>query len=335
MLPGDAYREGYNKGRKNDLGSGLAELTMGMLRDDPGGHYAAGYRDGTAGKKFNPPPAEGRKAAAELNPFDDKVAIKTVCPNCGALDWFEWKFLGKLTDPVCGHIWYAGSGAYTLMQIRAIFQAAGRTAKYMTSGIRGEGAWVGKIVGWFCGVVFGFCFRLEAAAFMIPIQAIVGLLQPHKTRTDTTSRAIVLGVFAVGLGIGIYEIQYGARIQSGITQQPGIIQRPVQQATQGAQKEGKTAPLSRPSFDCAKAGTADELLICRDNHLAALDVEMVAAYHQALSRLPPEGRRMLQQEHLDWFRNYSRTCNRASNDDDRAVCVANFLSGRAAQLNSR
>lgn len=66
--PYDAYRDGYNKGRKASLGTGLAEATLGMLRDDPGGYYAAGYRDGVAGKKFEPPretagkPAAARKA---------------------------------------------------------------------------------------------------------------------------------------------------------------------------------------------------------------------------------------------------------------------------------
>ena len=95
--PIDAYREGYERGRKNSLGDRLAEVTMGMLRDDPGGHFGAGYRDGAAGKKFNPPSDLVRKLAPELNPFDDKVAIKTVCPNCAALDWFEWKFLSTVS----------------------------------------------------------------------------------------------------------------------------------------------------------------------------------------------------------------------------------------------
>jgi hypothetical protein len=53
--PIDAYREGYEKGREDTLGGRLAEITMGMLRDDPGGHFAAGYRDGAAGNSFNPP----------------------------------------------------------------------------------------------------------------------------------------------------------------------------------------------------------------------------------------------------------------------------------------
>jgi hypothetical protein len=55
--PFDAYRAGYNKGRKDNAGGVLAEITLGMLRDDPGGHFAAGYRDGSGGKKFSPPSA--------------------------------------------------------------------------------------------------------------------------------------------------------------------------------------------------------------------------------------------------------------------------------------
>ena len=127
-------------------------------------------------------------ATAELNPLDKKVAIKTFCPKCGEIDWFEWKFLGHLKDPVCGHTWYVGSGAYTTQQMRAVFQAGGMMAKYMTSGVSGEGAMVGKVVGGFCGVVFGIAFRLPFAAVMIPLQAVVRLSQ-SKANSAPISRA--------------------------------------------------------------------------------------------------------------------------------------------------
>jgi hypothetical protein len=52
--PIDAYRDGYEKGQSDDAGGRLAEITMGMLRDDPGGHFARGYHDGAAGKPFDP-----------------------------------------------------------------------------------------------------------------------------------------------------------------------------------------------------------------------------------------------------------------------------------------
>lgn len=53
--PIEAYRQGYEKGRSDSAGGRLAEMTMGMLRDDPGGHFQSGYGDGAAGKPFSPP----------------------------------------------------------------------------------------------------------------------------------------------------------------------------------------------------------------------------------------------------------------------------------------
>jgi hypothetical protein len=174
--PKDAYTEGYAKGKSSSTGGALAEVTMGMLQDDPGGHFAAGYRDGAAGKKLVPPTGNVRRADTQLNPFDDRVAIKMECPNCGELDWFEWKFLGRLTDPVCGYSWYAGSGTYAQMQLRAAIQAGRRFSKYMNSGVSaGEGAWIVKAMGWCFGVLLGIGIRLEFGIVMIPIQAFAGL----------------------------------------------------------------------------------------------------------------------------------------------------------------
>ena len=53
--PIEAYRQGYEKGRSDSAGGRLAEVTMGMLRDDPGGHFQKGCSDGAAGKPFSPP----------------------------------------------------------------------------------------------------------------------------------------------------------------------------------------------------------------------------------------------------------------------------------------
>jgi hypothetical protein len=158
------------------------------------------------------PPPKRPHAEEELNPFDDKVAVRMACPKCGDTDWFEWKFLGKLTDPVCGHTWYVGSGFYTLMQIRAIVKTSTRFAKQGTKGgSGGQGAWIGKILGWFVSLVFGFCIRLEAALFAIPIQAIAGLCQPNKERAEVVSRSIVVGVFVVAAGIGIFALHQATK----------------------------------------------------------------------------------------------------------------------------
>lgn len=333
--PSDAYRAGYDKGRKDGLGGGLAEVTMGMLRDDPGGHFAAGYHDGAAGKSFNPPYDEVRKPAAELNPFDDKVAIKTVCPNCGALDWFEWKFLGRLKDPVCGHSWYAGSGTYAVMQIRAAFAAGNKGAKYFTSGVSGEGAWIAKAMGWFMGVTLGLGIRLEFGVLMIPIQALAGLCQAKKTTSEVVTRVVVFAVTLAGLGIGFYYIQHASQPQFQPSQPVGYIQTPAPQTANTPSAPTTYQPVVRPSFDCGKAHTRVELLICRDGHLASLDSEMVSAFHQTLSRLPQDAQLALRREHLNWFRNYSRTCNQSANDVDRAACVEKFLSAHATDLTNR
>jgi uncharacterized protein YecT (DUF1311 family) len=286
-------------------------------------------------------------AYTEVNPFDDKVAVRVHCPKCGAPDWLEWKFLGKLTDPVCGHTWYVGSGFYTAMQIRAIFRTSARYAKHGTQGPSGEGAWIGKILGAFGSLVFGFCIRLEGAAFMIPIQAIVGLCQPNKEKSEVVSRSIVVGVFAVAAGIGIYALHQTIKPLPAIPRQTTVMAVPSQQVTQvqdaaapsqqvtEIQNNNDKKAIVRPSFDCAKARTAVELLICRDGHLASLEVGMASAYNQALSRLPDDGRKALKQQHLTWFRNYSRTCNHAANDNDRAICVASFLSARTTELNNQ
>jgi tetratricopeptide (TPR) repeat protein len=52
-------------------------MTFGMLHDDPGGHFAAGYSDGAARKKFNPPsddvpktPPPRKAAGSSLTPLE-------------------------------------------------------------------------------------------------------------------------------------------------------------------------------------------------------------------------------------------------------------------------
>lgn len=68
--PIDVYRHGYERGRSDSAGGRLAEITMGMLRDDPGGHFQKGYGDGAAGRPFNPPsiPAPSRLRTSGLIP---------------------------------------------------------------------------------------------------------------------------------------------------------------------------------------------------------------------------------------------------------------------------
>jgi hypothetical protein len=89
----------------------------------------------------------------------------------------------------------------------------------------------------------------------------------------------------------------------------------------------------KPSFDCAKASTNVELLICHDGSLAELELKMAAAYKQALQRLPADRQSALRRDHAAWFRNYARTCNAAA-DSDRMGCVTRYLSAHTAELNN-
>jgi hypothetical protein len=65
MRPIEAYREGYEKGRVDSAGGRLAEMAMGVFRDDPGGHFQMGYSDGAAGRAFNPPPVPASERLGE------------------------------------------------------------------------------------------------------------------------------------------------------------------------------------------------------------------------------------------------------------------------------
>jgi lipoprotein NlpI len=173
--------------------------------------------------------------------------VRIHCPKCGALDWFEWKFLGKLTDPVCGHTWYVGSGFYTVMQIRAAFAAGGRFTKYLTSGISGEGAWIAKALGWFMGTILGLAIRLEFGVAMIPIQALAGLSQPKKTTPDIVTRVVVLAVAALAVGIGVYELNHLPRAQIVNSQRPVMVPTPPPFSTSpGTRPVESTQPAAAP-----------------------------------------------------------------------------------------
>jgi len=60
-LPSEVYAEGYAKGRSTNLADATGDAIFGLLRDDPGGYFSAGYSDGSGGRKFNPPSDAGQK----------------------------------------------------------------------------------------------------------------------------------------------------------------------------------------------------------------------------------------------------------------------------------
>ena len=94
---------------------------------------------------------------------------------------------------------------------------------------------------------------------------------------------------------------------------------------------------AKPSFDCQYARSATEKLLCSDAQLAAIDVQMVAAHDEILARLPSGPQQTaFQQQHLEWFKEYSRSCNALAGADNAIHdCVLNHLTQRATELRSQ
>jgi uncharacterized protein YecT (DUF1311 family) len=84
-----------------------------------------------------------------------------------------------------------------------------------------------------------------------------------------------------------------------------------------------TEPFSGPSFDCAKAGSVIEQLICKDDALARLDVQLAQAYKAAARQASDKGR--LKSEQLDWLKNRRNDCSTAE-------CVSAAYEARLAAL---
>jgi len=59
---------------------------------------------------------------------------------------------------------------------------------------------------------------------------------------------------------------------------------------------------------------------------------MVSAYNSMLGRLTPEQKPPFLREHLEWFKNYARTCNGTSDLNARRDCIIRYLVSRRQQL---
>jgi uncharacterized protein len=90
--------------------------------------------------------------------------------------------------------------------------------------------------------------------------------------------------------------------------------------------------LSTPSFDCAKASTESEKLICQDAALAAQDRRMADAYYAVLRRLPPEQTQAFRHEHYEWSIEYRKACNSPMADQQRKACIGYYLEDHTKQL---
>ena len=171
-------------------------------------------------------------------------------------------------------------------------------------------------------------------------------------------------VILILLGIGIWFVASEATKptpQAGIppaapsTESPGtrVVQPSVRQAPQVPRVSiveptldrsattasvESTTPRISPSFDCAKARTPSEKLICRNNDAASAELGMVAAYNQVMNQLPVDAKTAFQREHYEWFKEFTRTCNALAatgTETDLAHCVVGYLSNHTTQLRQR
>ena len=95
-----------------------------------------------------------------------------------------------------------------------------------------------------------------------------------------------------------------------------------QTPTEAAPAAAETGPITA-SFDCAKASSAQEKMICSDRELARLDVELSAVYRKA--REAAADAKALQSEQLQWLKATRQACS------DKA-CLAEAYKSRTAEL---
>jgi uncharacterized protein len=86
--------------------------------------------------------------------------------------------------------------------------------------------------------------------------------------------------------------------------------------------------MTPPSFDCRTARNADEMAICGNAALAALDRALSNLYYGLADRLPADARVALRREEGDWLAR-RRACA------DAAPCIAQAYNTRIAELQQR
>ena len=86
-----------------------------------------------------------------------------------------------------------------------------------------------------------------------------------------------------------------------------------------------------PSFDCAKAHSAAEQLVCQDAGLAALDNELAALYPKAMSQLSAEQQKTEKAMQRGWIKER----NECWKEQDKPACIARNYNERMAELQNK
>ena len=99
---------------------------------------------------------------------------------------------------------------------------------------------------------------------------------------------------------------------------------------------GDAAESGKPSFDCSKAKSVAEKMICADPGLAAADAAIAANYASALKRLDAPARKALAQDQQDFvsYRDRIAGFDEGVPKDKQNFPVDEFMRDRAAFLGS-
>jgi hypothetical protein len=95
------------------------------------------------------------------------------------------------------------------------------------------------------------------------------------------------------------------------------------------------APLApvRASFDCARARTKLELLICSSEIIGGEDIDLSAAYREAFNSAAPDARAALVASENGWLSYVAKSCiGAAIGDYDSKSCAEQAFADRADQL---
>lgn len=124
------------------------------------------------------------------------------------------------------------------------------------------------------------------------------------------------------LKAGIVEaIMKSRTTKSEATPQP---QQP--QPTQPSQPQPSAAVTWSPSFDCTKATTGSERLICSNKELSEADVQLVQAYRAALENTAEKD--VLKRQQRDWLKNERDACSTVE-------CMMKAYKDRMEKLSQR
>lgn len=83
-----------------------------------------------------------------------------------------------------------------------------------------------------------------------------------------------------------------------------------------------------PSFDCGKAHSSAEQLICQDAGLAALDNELAALYPKAIANFPPEEQKLEKATQRGWIKGR----NECWKEKDLRQCIQSSYETRITEL---